>query len=99
MTDPEAKRPRVKLTGDDYEQLLLKVLRRDGWRCQNCGSLLNLQVHHQTLRSQGGPDSDLNLITLCSSCHSNEHKSRKESEPEAGQGIPDQPTSNKLDTL
>jgi 5-methylcytosine-specific restriction endonuclease McrA len=30
-------------------------------------------VHHKKLRSQGGDDSELNLMTLCNSCHSNEH--------------------------
>jgi len=52
------------------------VLRRDGWRCQVCGSKQNLQVHHKQLRSQQGPDNDSNLITLCVDCHEGLHQSR-----------------------
>ena len=37
--------------------------RRDGWRCQVCGSRQNLQVHHKQLRSQQDLDDDLNLGT------------------------------------
>jgi 5-methylcytosine-specific restriction endonuclease McrA len=67
------RKPRVKLTLDAYERLRQEVLKRDNWRCQNCGHLENLQVHHQKMRGQGGDDSDVNLITLCHSCHANEH--------------------------
>jgi 5-methylcytosine-specific restriction endonuclease McrA len=67
------KRPRIKLALDAYEQLRQQVLGRDNWRCQNCGRLENLEVHHKRMRSQGGDDSDVNLITLCHSCHANEH--------------------------
>ena len=73
MKHTEPKRPRVKLAADAYEQLRLEVLQRDNWRCQNCGRRENLEVHHRKMRSQGGGDSDTNLITLCHSCHANEH--------------------------
>ncbi len=59
------KRPRVRLESDDYERLRQQVLRRDCWKCQNCGSLRNLEVHHNTFRSRSGDDSEFNLITLC----------------------------------
>ncbi len=29
-----------------------RVLERDEWRCQKCGSLENLQVHHKIKRSR-----------------------------------------------
>ena len=67
------KKPRIVLPPDAYAQLRLQVLRRDGWRCQNCASSRNLEVHHQQFRSQAGDDSELNLMTLCNSCHSSEH--------------------------
>ena len=54
---------------DAYQQLRQHVLKRDGWRCQNCGSMRNLEVHHMQLRSELGDDVHDNLITLCSSCH------------------------------
>ena len=69
------KRPRVRLDPKSYKQLRQQVLRRDGWRCQVCGSRQNLQVHHKQLRSQQGDDHDLNLITLCADCHKALHRS------------------------
>jgi 5-methylcytosine-specific restriction endonuclease McrA len=30
------------------------VLRRDGWKCQSCGSMCNLEVHHQKFRRRSG---------------------------------------------
>ena len=50
-----------------------RVLERDEWRCQKCGSLENLQVHHKIKRSQLGNDSLDNLVTLCAYCHMGEH--------------------------
>jgi 5-methylcytosine-specific restriction endonuclease McrA len=73
MKHAEPKRPRVKLAADAYERLRKQVLKRDNWRCQNCGRQQNLEVHHKKMRSQGGNDSCVNLITLCHSCHANEH--------------------------
>ena len=35
--------------------------------------LSNLEVHHQRFRSQSGHDSEQNLITLCTLCHTAEH--------------------------
>ena len=29
-----------------YENLRQQILRRDGWRCQSCGAISNLEVHH-----------------------------------------------------
>ena len=63
------KKSRIKLAPDTYEKLHQQVLQRDSWRCQNCGSMQNLEVHHKRLRSKLGDNSDLNLITLCSKCH------------------------------
>lgn len=56
-----------------YEALRQQILCRDGWRCQSCGTMSNLEVHHQQFRSQSGDDSELNLITLCNKCHSDIH--------------------------
>ena len=67
------KRPRLRLDPELYEQLRNQVLRRDGWRCQACGSMSNLEVHHKEFRSQAGDDSEENLITLCADCHSGVH--------------------------
>jgi 5-methylcytosine-specific restriction endonuclease McrA len=68
------KRPRLRLDPTLYEQLRNQVLCRDGWRCQACGSMSNLEVHHKEFRSQSGDDSEQNLITLCSACHATVHR-------------------------
>ncbi len=63
------KNPRLRLTPEFYEDMRQQVLRRDGWRCQSCGAISNLEVHHKELRSRSGDDSEQNLITLCAVCH------------------------------
>ncbi len=57
-----------------YESLRRQILRRDGWRCQSCGSMSNLEVHHIEFRSHSGADSEENLITLCTACHAELHR-------------------------
>ena len=64
------KQPRLRLDLESYDRLRRQVLRRDGWKCQCCGSRSNLEIHHKEFRSQGGNDSEENLITLCGACHS-----------------------------
>lgn len=73
MNEVQRKARRVRLDRDAYENLRQQVLRRDNWRCQSCGSMCSLEVHHQQFRSQAGDDSELNLITLCAVCHSRAH--------------------------
>jgi 5-methylcytosine-specific restriction endonuclease McrA len=57
-----------------YESLRQQILRRDGWRCQSCGTMSNLEVHHRKFRSHSGSDSEENLITLCAPCHVSVHR-------------------------
>jgi 5-methylcytosine-specific restriction endonuclease McrA len=70
-SDPSA----FRLDPTSYERLRQQVLRRDGWRCQLCGAMSNLEVHHKQFRSHSGRDSEENLITLCFTCHANAHHS------------------------
>ncbi len=70
------KRPPVRLEPPLYEQLRNQILRRDGWRCQACGTMSNLEVHHKEFRSQSGDDLEQNLITLCVLCHAILHQNR-----------------------
>ena len=67
------KRSRIKLDSEEYTIVRNLVLERDGWRCQECGSMKNLQVHHMKRRSQLGGDVLPNLITLCDDCHGKYH--------------------------
>jgi 5-methylcytosine-specific restriction endonuclease McrA len=70
------KRPRLKLHVEEYALLRRRVLERDGWRCQNCGSTKDLHMHHIEKRSKLGDDDLDNLITLCATCHQRQHRSR-----------------------
>jgi 5-methylcytosine-specific restriction endonuclease McrA len=38
-------------------------------RCQKCGVLDDLQVHHKQERCEGGSDDLSNMIVLCGACH------------------------------
>ena len=71
MICPRAVRSRLDPLS--YESLRQQILRRDGWRCQWCGAMTNLEVHHREFRSQSGSDSEENLITLCAECHAIAH--------------------------
>ncbi len=63
----------LRLDPLSYESLRL---RRDGWRCQSCGSMSNLDVHHREFRSHSGADAEENLITLCAACHARVHRAK-----------------------
>ncbi len=73
MNQASPKRPRLWLEPELYEDLRQRVLRRDNWRCQACGTMSNLEVHHKEFRSHSGDDSEENLITLCTACHGGIH--------------------------
>lgn len=74
MNGIRPKAPRLRLDAVSYENLRQQVLRGDGWRCQACGSMSNLEAHHQQFRSQAGDDAEANLITLCATCHARVHE-------------------------
>ena len=77
MTRVRPKQVRLRLDPELYEVLRNRVLRRDGWRCQFCGMMCDLEVHHKEFRSHSGDDSEENLITLCSQCHAGVHRSEQ----------------------
>jgi 5-methylcytosine-specific restriction endonuclease McrA len=52
MKKVSANAPRLRLDSEGYRGLHRQVLERDDWRCQNCGSMQNLQVHHLKFRSR-----------------------------------------------
>jgi 5-methylcytosine-specific restriction endonuclease McrA len=80
MNPIRPKQPRLRLDVDAYQQLCYGVLKRDGWKCQACGSMQQLQVHHKKFRSHSGDDSEANLITLCTGCHDETHHSPSETQ-------------------
>ena len=52
-----------------------EILKRDNYRCANCGNIVNLQVHHKRYisgRMAWEYDND-DLITLCRNCHYSTH--------------------------
>ncbi len=63
----------LRIEKQDYQNLREQVLRRDSWRCQLCGSMTNLEVHHKQFSSHSGGDQEDNLITLCFDCHAFTH--------------------------
>ena len=72
-----------KLVGAEYQQKRYegknfreKVLKRDGYTCQICGSKKNLEAHHIVPRSKGGTNLVENGITLCKECHRAVHEGK-----------------------
>ena len=45
------------------------IYKRDGHKCQYCGSTKNLTIDHIIPRSRGGEDTWENLVVACSSCN------------------------------
>lgn len=67
------------LVNEIYRQNRMAALKRDGYRCVNCGGTTNLQAHHKKHRKIAGSDRNdrlNNLITLCGDCHEHEHSVR-----------------------
>ena len=78
MSSIGPKPPFLRLDPTPYESLRQQVLRRDGWRCQSCGAMSNLEVHHKQFRSHSGDDSEEKLITLCVCCYEEMHSPRRD---------------------
>ena len=73
MSSIGPKPARLRLDPTSYDGLRQQVLRRDAWRCQSCGTMSNLEIHHKEFRSHSGNDSEENLITMCTACHAMSH--------------------------
>ena len=63
------KQAPIRLEQQDYQKLREQVLRRDGFRCQLCGSMTNLEVHHREFRSHSGADDDDHALLRLSRFH------------------------------
>lgn len=58
----------------DMAERKMRVKMRDGYRCQRCGSRQERVVHH---RKGTGSHAVEDMITLCRTCHLQEHGSRE----------------------
>lgn len=74
---PNWKTKRSRLSDGEYRKLRERVFRRDSYRCVMCGSLSNLHMHHVRNRSQQGPDTYENCVTLDFICHDRVHRDRE----------------------
>lgn len=72
VLDSISKRRRQKKRFDDeFLAVRTTVLKRDGYRCVNCGQTgVELHVHHIVPRAEGGTNDLDNLVTFCAKCHS-----------------------------
>jgi len=56
--DPhESGKDALQLSRNEFDEYDGKSLRAMGWRCQACGSIKCLEVHHQQFRSNSGEDT------------------------------------------
>lgn len=69
---PGQKKYRAYLKSNEWKETRQAAVKRDGRRCQTCGSTGRLQVHH-TCYDRRGKDSLPDLVTLCSTCHRKTH--------------------------
>jgi 5-methylcytosine-specific restriction endonuclease McrA len=63
----------IRLSLEEYRALHRAMLERDRWKCQACGSIAGVEVHHIRHLGRSGSDSVENLICLCRNCHSKVH--------------------------
>lgn len=65
---------RWALKSRQWPKVRREALRRDGWRCQHCGWVRGLEVHHlRPVREAPELAFSLdNLLTLCRRCHTDE---------------------------
>jgi 5-methylcytosine-specific restriction endonuclease McrA len=50
------------------------TLIRDGRRCLVCDAKSNLTAHHIVHKSKGGTNNNINLMTVCVTCHRKIHE-------------------------
>lgn len=63
---PPARPTKRKLSGAHRR----RIMERDEYRCQACGTHRDLSVDHILAEVNGGTDEDENLQTLCRPCNS-----------------------------
>ncbi len=68
-----SKEYKLYLKSDSWKNKRDLILKRDRYRCVKCFDDKNLQIHHLTYDRLFMEKTD-DLITLCATCHSKEHK-------------------------
>lgn len=68
------RRTKVQAYTEEWDSISASVIRRDNYRCVECGSKKRLQAHHVIPVSKGGLTVRWNLRTLCEACHCKKHK-------------------------
>ena len=60
-----------KLKDPHWQKKRLKVMERDGWKCQSCGGNKNtLQIHHKKYNGPNPWDTNMgDLVCICSLCY------------------------------
>lgn len=65
------------MSDDVPEAVRQECYARDAFRCRVCGVVnASFNLHHIMYRSQGGPHTRENLITLCRRCHDTVHSKK-----------------------
>lgn len=75
-----ALRPVKKKTRNSASQGLARkrLLETRGSRCELCGKVGYVELHHKVRAADGGSFSDDNLILLCVSCHKDQNRKQQE---------------------
>lgn len=68
------------LKSPQWQTLRTERLKKDGFKCQHCGTGKNLRVHHVHYPGELGTESLDDLITLCDQCHREVHNFDKDTE-------------------
>jgi hypothetical protein len=63
---------------ENWNEIRKEVLKRDGNRCANCGSKVNLHIHHIVSLKDHGSNNIDNLKTVCKNCHEKIHPFMKD---------------------
>lgn len=61
------------LKSDLWKKNKTYALKRAGYKCQLCGSAMNLHVHHITYENLG-MEEDEDLLVVCKKCHEKLHE-------------------------
>lgn len=68
---------RIGMSRNQWGQLRQKVMKRDGYRCRECGFVGRFEVDHIIPTFDGGTNDLDNLQTLCRSCHIDKTKAER----------------------